>query len=610
MARVGQPWYNGYNAYQAGDNFSLVRGKHNFKFGGSYMWFTKNQDGFTDTEGTYNFDGSASGNAFADFLLGDSNNYSEASAQQRIHTNAKAFGVYAMDDWHVTNRLTLNLGLRYEGVPQTEVSDNGVSNFYPNLYNYSAAPTFTSSGALNPFTSSGALAPGFAYAPGTTIPYYQNGLGITGQAGIPRQFVQNHWNDFGPRVGFAYDVAGNGKTVIRSGFGMFYERIQGNDLYNMISNPPFSITPSANDVYLGSPNVSYTNGASAALPVYPAGLGQALAANEFKTPTSAQWSFNVQQQLSPNTVLSVAYVGNGNYHQADVRNINTPALGGIYQTGVANGTIGSGTNNQPYNIYPGYAAIPLVEDATNSHYNSLQAGLQVRNMHGLTLNVGYTWSHETDYMSSDLGGNINGQTMDNQSTITDPFNRAYDYGSGDFNRTQILTIAYTYDLPFFRRSTNGFARSIVGGWELSGITTFETGFPITVYMPNGNSVGLGTNDTINRPNVDGPMTYPGTFQQWFNSGDLSAPANGMFGTLGRGAINGPGRQNWDVTLMKNFRLSSSERAPTLKFRADAFNVFNHTQYASVGTTYNQSTLGAVTGVYDPRVLQLGLTFAF
>ena len=515
-----------------------------------------------------------------------------------------------MDDWHVSQRLTLNLGLRYEGLPQTRVSDNGVSNFYPNLYNYADAPTFNSSGALNALTATGSLAPGFAYAPGTTIPYYANGLGTTGQAGIPRQFVNNHWNDFAPRVGFAYDVGGNGKTVIRSGFGMFYERIQGNDLYNMIGNPPFAITPSANDVYLFNPSVSYTNGTTAALPVYPAGLGQALAANDFNTPTSVQWSFNIQQQLTANAVLSVAYVGNGNYHQADVRNINTPALGGAYQTGVLDGTIGSGVNNQPYNIYPGIAQIPLVEDATNSHYESLQTGVTMRNLHGLTLNLGYTWSHVIDYMSSDLGGNINGQTMDNQSTITDPFNRAYDYGSADMNRTQILTIAYVYDLPFFRHTTNSLIRNTIGGWEVSGITLFETGVPITVYMNNGNSAGLGTNDTINRPNVLGAMTYPGTFGQWFNSADLSAPANGTFGDLGRGAIHGPGRQNWDVTLIKRFTLGSSDRAPNFEFRADAFNVFNHTQYAAVGTTFGQSTLGQVTAVYDPRVLQLGLTFKF
>ena len=392
---------------------------------------------------------------------------------------------------------------------------------------------------------------------------------------------------------------------------MFYERIQGNDLYNMVPNPPFAITPSANNVYLSNPSVSYTNGTTAALPVYPAALGQALDANQFKTPVSLQWSFNVQQQLAQNAVLSVAYVGNENYHQADVRNINTPALGGAYQTGVANGTIASNTNNQPYNIYPGYGSIPVVEDAVNSHYESLQTALLLKNLHGVNLTVDYTWSHVIDYMSSDLGGQISsGQTMDNQSTIMNPFNRGADYGSADFNRTQILSIAYVYALPFFRHSSNGFVRTAIGGWELSGITTFETGVPITIYMPNGNSVGLGTNDTLNRPNVNGAVTYPGTYQQFFNTSVFSAPANGTFGNLGRGALTGPGRQNWDVTLIKNFALGSSEHAPGLKFRADAFNVFNHTQYSAVGTTYGQSTFGAVTNVYDPRVLQLGLTLSF
>lgn len=610
-----QPWWNAYNAYQAGDDLTITKGNHNMKFGGSFMWFAKNQDGFTQTEGSYTFDGSATGlgtasngNAFADFLLGDASNYSEASAQPRIHTKATGFGLYALDNWHVNSRLTVNLGIRYEGIPQTRVLDNGVSNFYPNLYNYAQAPGFTSSGALN-YGSTTALNPGFALVPGTNIAYYANGLGITGQSGVPRQFVNNHWNNWGPRLGFAYDVGGNGKTVIRSGFGMFYERIQGNDLYNMIGNPPFAVTPSANDVYLANPAISYSTGATAALPVFPAALGQALAATDYKIPTSMQWSFNLQQQLAANSLLSVAYVGNENYHQADVRNINTPPIGGYYQTAVATGALSSGANNQPYNIYPGYSNIALVEDATNSHYESLQVGLQVRNLRGLTVNLGYTWSHVIDYMSQDLGGNINGNTMDNQTVITDPFNRAYDYGSSDMNRSQILTLAYIYELPFFRQNQNGFVKNVIGGWELSGIITAETGFPITVYMANGNSVGLGTNQTANRPNVVGAMNYPETFYSWFSASALGVPANGVFGDLGRGAINGPGRQNWDMTLIKRFGLGFREGA-NLEFRADAFNVFNHTQYSAVGATFGQSTLGEVTSVYDPRVLQLGLTFSF
>jgi len=610
-----QPWWNAYNAYQGGDDLTITKGNHNMKFGGSYMFFAKNQDGFTDTQGTFSFNGSATagalnpnGNAFADFLLGDASNYAEASAQPRIHTTANTFGLYALDNWHVSSKLTVNLGLRYEGLPQTDVLDNGVSDFYPNRYNYANVPGFTSSGALNPFTSTGSLAPGFAYVPGTSIPYYQNGLGLTGQPGIPRQLVQNHWNNWGPRVGFAYDVGGNGKTVIRTGFGMFYERIQGNDLYNMIGNPPFAVTPSANNVLLSNPSVSYMNGTTATTPVFPAGL-TAIANSDFKIPTSMQYSFNIQQQLSTKSILSIAYVGNENYHQPDVRNINTPPLGGYYQTGVANGTISPSANNQPYNIYPGFSNIQYVEDATNSNYNSLQVGLQVRDMHGLTINAGYTYSKVLDYMSQDLGGNINGQTMDNQTQITDPFNRGYDYGLGDMNRTQIFTLAYIYELPFFRHANNGFVKDVLGGWELSGIVTAETGFPLTVYMPNGNSVGLGTNNTSNRPDTLGPVTYPSTFYQWFNTADLVAPPNGVFGSLGRNSIIGPGRQNWDMTLIKKFGLGFREGA-NLEFRADAFNVFNHTQFDTVGQTFGQSTLGEVTSVYDPRVLQLGLTLSF
>ena len=610
-----QPWFNSYNAYQAGDDFNLTKGKHNMKFGGSYMWFTKNQDGFTNTEGTFSFNGTATagalnpqGNAFADFLLGDSSNYGEASAQPRIHTRAHGFGLYALDNWRVSKRLTLNLGLRYEGIPQTRVEDNGVPNFYPNLYNFANTPTFNAGGSMNAFVSPGVLAPGFAIAPGTTIPFYANGLGFTGQPGIPRQFVKNYWANWGPRVGFAYDLGG--KTVIRSGFGMFYERIQGNDLYNMIGNPGFATTPSSNNVFLDNPALSYLTGGSVlnSTTVTPAALGQALANNNFQNPTSMQWSFNIQRQIATNSLFSLAYVGNGNYHQSDIRNINTPTFGSFYQTAVATGVLPINANNQPFNQFPGFANIPLVENASNSHYNSLQAGLTIRDWHGLTVNAGYTYSKIIDYMSQDLGGNINGNTMDNQGQITNPFNRGYDYGPGDLNRTHIFTIAYIYDLPFFSKA-KGLVHAALGGWEISGITVAETGFPITVYMPNGNSVGLGTNQTANRPDSLGPMNYPHNFYSWFNAADLAAPPNGRFGSLGRGSLDGPGRQNWDLTLMKKFGLGIREGA-NLEFRADAFNVFNHTQFSTVGAVFGQSTLGQVTNVYDPRVLQLGMTLSF
>ena len=611
-----QPWWNAYNAYSVGDDFTWTKGKHNFKFGGNYMWLAKNQDGFVQTQGSFNFDGTATGlgnatngNAFADFLLGDANSYSEASAQPRMHTKGRGFGLYALDNWRFTDKLTINLGLRYEGIPQTRVNDNGVSNFYPNLYNYANVPGFLASGALNPYTSTGALAPGFSYVPGTTVPYYSNGLGITGQPGIPRQFVNNHWNNWAPRVGFAYDVNGNGKTVIRAGFGMFYERIQGNDLYNMIGNPPFAVTPTANNVYLSNPSVSYRSGASAALPVFPASL-QTLSATDFKLPTAMQWSFNVQQQLARSAVLSIAYVGNEDYHQPDIRNINTTTFGSPYQVAVATGAVPANTNNQPFNIFPGFADDRITEDASTSRYQSLQVGLNIRDMHGLTINLGYTWARAMDYFSQDItGGLSDGRLMDAQNVITNPFNRSIDYGPSDFNRTQVFTIAYIYQFPFFRHSNSALVRTLVGGWQISGITLAQTGLPATIYMPNGNSVGLGTNQTYNRPNLLAPMTYPKTFSQFFNASDLGVPANGVFGSLGRGAITGPGRQNWNMTLFKQFNLGFREGA-NLEFRADAFNVFNHTQFSGLGTVFGQSTLGQVTSVYDPRVLQLGLTMTF
>ena len=198
-----------------------------------------------------------------------------------------------------------------------------------------------------------------------------------------------------------------------------------------------------------------------------------------------------------------------------------------------------------------------------------------------------------------------GNSLDRLPNINIAGNYGISYG---VNRTQIFTVAYIYELPFPRIRSNRLLKSVAGGWQISGITTVVTGLPITVYMPDGNSVGLGTNDTINRPNVTGPMTYPGTASQWFNTALLSAPELGHVWQSGPGRPERSGPSELERDALHEPRMGFREA--NLQFRADAFNVFNHTQFSAIGTTYGQSTLGQVTNVYDPRVLQLGLQLSF
>jgi len=586
------PWYNSFDSFQVRDDVSITRGSHNLKMGGSFMRTRKNQDIFGQTQGQFNFNGNATGDAFADFLLGYANTYHELAIQDNVHIRNSTFGAYFIDNWRAASRLTLNLGFRWEGVPHAYDVYNRLSNFLPTLYNRAQAPIFNTDGSLNP------NGPGFTTVPGISLsntPFYLNGVGISGLGNYPRSIVQNHWRNFAPRVGFAYDLLGSGKTILRGGFGMFYERIQGNDVYDMGPNPPFSIDPNANNVYLSNPSVNYQTGATAATPIFPANF-IALGYSDYKLPTSMQWSFGIQQQLVNNTVLSVSYVGNSNYHQPDRRNINTVPLNDPNRAAIANGTYNQPNRNR---IYPGFADIRVTEAATGSNYNSLQAGVRVEAMRGLTLQGSYTWSHELDYVSGDL------------SDINNPFDRRFNYGSGDLDRRQILTFNYVYDLPFLRSHSPGALKTFLGGWQISGITMFQTGTPLTpTVSDSGKQLGLGGGNVTARPDVVGPLSTPKTVNEWFDPRAYAQPALLSFGTASRGSIVGPGRNNWNLSLFKSFDMPFLHEGTRLEFRGETFNTFNHTQFHDVNTSLGNQNFGKVTSTWDPRVIQLGLKLLF
>jgi Carboxypeptidase regulatory-like domain/TonB-dependent Receptor Plug Domain len=591
-----RPWNNVYGAHQVGDDLSWTHGNHNFQFGGSYMRSIKTQDISGYTNGYFGFNGSFTGNSFADFLLGDSNSYQELQLQNATNIAFNQYAAYAVDNWRVSTRLTLNLGLRWEGIPHSYDQNNLVSNFVPGQYNPANAATLNPNGSLN------TAGPGFgtvSSSPLSTVPFYLNGIGLPGQNGFPRGLVQNHWNNWGPRVGFAYDVAGDQKTVIRAGYGMFYERIQGNDIYDMGTNPPFSYYPNASNVYLSNPSINVVNGLQASVPTYPSSL-RALAYSDYKVPVATQFSFGVQRQLTNSAVLNVSYVGSHGYHQPDVRNINTVPLNDPNRIAICGANCGYTGANSNYNanfdrIYTGYSNINMTEAATGSNYNSLQASVTWRNSKGLTLSGAYTYSHALDYVSGDT------------NNVSNPFNRNYDYGSGDFDRRHIAVISYVYELPFFKRST-GFKRSVLGGWELSGITMFQTGTPLTPTLGYDN-LGLG-GGTTNRPNVNGAVSTPQLVDQWFSTAAFSAPGALQWGNTGRGSLRGPGRDNWNIALFKSFALPVRE-GMRIEFRFETYNTFNHTQFNAVNTTFSdKSNFGHVTSTYDPRIIQLGAKFLF
>ena len=613
------PWHNAAEDLEPKVDISYTVGKHAMKFGGSYNRYTKNQKLFLNAEGSYTW-GTATGDPFMDMLLGLASGYSESQAAPIRHYVNQTPSVYAMDTWKVTPKLSLQLGLRYDALPQAWERSNQVATFDPALYLSAQAPTWLSSGSMD------STGPGFQTVNGGK--FYLNGVRLAGQNGTPRALVHNDYATLQPRVGFSEDIFGNGKTVLRGGFGTFYERMQGNVIYDAATAAPFANTPSANTVYLSDPHVSYVTGAAAANPFFA--QGSTSIAQTFKPPAVAQFSLGLQNQVAQSVILVVQYVGNIAWHQNIRRAINTYSLNTPLLVGnnpafnVAGGSPtdylkysranagdpnnNSGTNPNHANIpiadqmrnFDGFGGITEQEDNTNGNYNGFQTGLRIQGRWGLSGEVDYTYSHEIDITSQD------------DATVDNPFNIKYGKGSGIFDRRHILSMNYIYKLPLFKAA--GITHSILGGWEVAGTIVDETGVPTTPRMSiNYDTIGLGGGYT-NRPNQSGKSARHGKITDAFDTSVFSVPtpvwaggSNQGFGSAGKDAIPGPNRVNFTTSLYKSFAFTEKAR---FEFRAESFNTFNHTEPNGVGNSLNNSNFGKVTSFYDPRALEFGGKFIF
>src|ERR1700733_4935968 len=594
------PWTNRADDYQIRDDISLTKGAHQLKFGASWALYKKSQDAFANTEGNFNFNGSFSGNDFADFLLGDAQQYTEDAAKITGQWNNVSYAAYLQDNWRATHRLTLNLGLRWDGVPHTYEANNQSTNFYPNLYNPANAAvlnTVNSSICTAIVTGCTAVTPAAAFGSSPNpllagVNFYLNGIGRGGVNGIPKGLVNNHWANFGPRIGFAYDLSGQGKTVVRGGFGIMYERIQGNDMYNGAVNPPGDLNPTLNGVSLSNPGLNLTNGSTisaAALPILPAGVTGIDSVN-YKLPVSYQFSAGVQQALGARAVLAVSYVGSQDRHENFYQELN------LFPESMIPTLLAPGAPSPNlYMDYPGFAGIKQAENGANAHYNSLQIDLHGNVRKDLQLQVGYTLSKAMDATTSTGSGG----DLDN---ATNPYaGWRYDFGPSLFDRKQIAFVNFVYQIPFLNNSGNHLMKSTLGGWELSGIVTAESGAPLNLGVSGSNASSVVPNSG-DRPDLTGSISYPKTVAAWFNPSSFTAPvcATGpdCYGNLGFDALRGPGRDNWNISLLKTFAITERFH---LQFRADSFNTWNHTQFkgddnnGGVSTNVGSSNFGAVTG---------------
>ena len=622
------PWHNAANDYSPKVDVSYTKGKHQMKFGGSYNQYDKNQKLFLDAEGDYQFD-TQTHDPFLDMLLGLASKYSQSQEAPIRHYINRTTSAYAMDTWHVTPNLSLQLGLRYDALPHASEINNLLGNFNPSKYITGQAALFDNgAGGSGALISTG---PGFQTVNGTL--FYLNGVDIAGQNGVPHGLVTNDYSTLQPRVGFSEDLFGNGKTVLRGGLGTFYERIQGNDIYNAATAAPFANTPAANSVFLTNPGTSWVTGGVAAAPSFA--QGSTSIAQTYKAPAVAQFSLGVQHQLAPSVVWVIQYVGNIAWHQNIDRqlnnySLNTLLIGANTDTSLGNNyayynraNAGDPNNNSGTNFHPnpadptkhlaqnipvadqlrvfkGFSGITQQENTTNGNYNGFQTGLRVQNRWGLSGELDYTYSHEIDITSGDL------------ATVDNPYNLKYGKGSGSYDRRNILSANYIYKLPFFTHP--GLLHSAVGGWTVAGTAIFEGGVPITPRFSSGyDTIGLGGGYN-NRPNITGKVKHIGKQSEWFDTSvfELPTPAwvgggNQGFGNAGKDAIVGPRRVNFTTSVYKTFAI---REGMSFQFRAESFNTFNHTQPNGLKNTFGNSDFGQVSSYFDPRSLQFGGKFVF
>ena len=646
-----------------GSDISWVRGNHTLKFGGVYSYYRKNENALSGNNaggfsaflntvptsvvqtsvlapnaaaGEANATRRANFQNFANFLLGNNVTFTQARFDYVADFRQNSLESYVQDEWRFRQNLTVYYGVRHSYFGQPFDKNGRLSSFDPRLFNPANAPQVT--GAGNRVVGTGNFCNGMIVN-SQNVQTAANGC-TPAASPYGNKVVDTPKLNFAPRFGIAWDPFGKGRTSVRMGYGMYYDQILVGFAEQVIgTNPPyqetFTVSNSGSGTVATTPRLDQPvpTGVPVAAAASTAAVSIRAQQTNWKDPYMQHWSVEVQHMLGSEgkTMFSLGYFGSKGTHLIGVYELNEipPGVALNRQCATGNntlqtpgavtapcqvaGTYFGGTGGVSSNVldqirpFRGYRSITMLTPQFNSNYNSLQGLFQHRFSGASQVNVAYTWAK-----------NLTDNQTDRSTAPMNSYDIKADYGRATLDRRHILTTNYIYELPFYQKR-HDLAGNVLGGWQVSGIFTYQTGLPFTALGANFDGAGLGNIPALvagNRPiSLCDPNTGArNTFEVWFNTqcfqlNPTAPPVPNIVSNTSRGTIEGPPTVRFDFSLFKNMSFGEDGRV-RLQLRGEFFNIFNHTNFRAISTTITAANYGQVTTVRDPRTIQIGAKLSF